>query len=138
MKEYVLDTSAILAFIENEDGAETVENLLMSSIEEGNKIFISAVTLIEIFYISVQEQGSETGEERLDLLGNLPLIQESLTPQFTKIIGKLKAYKSMSFADCCIAGLAKYKNAVLVHKDPEFEQLEENIEQLKLPYKKKK
>jgi len=115
MKKYVFDTSALLAFIENEEGAETVENLLTESIEGENEIFISPVTLIEIFYISVREQGSEIAEERLNLLGNLPLIQESLTPQFTKIIGGFKSSKSMSFADCCIAGLAKHKDAILVH-----------------------
>jgi hypothetical protein len=42
----------------------------------------------------------------------------------------------MSFADSCIAGLAKFKNAVLVHKDPEFEQIEEDVKQFKLKYKK--
>ncbi len=41
----------------------------------------------------------------------------------------------MSLADSCIAGLAKFKSAILVHKDPEFEQVEDIIDQLKLPYK---
>ncbi len=65
------------------------------------------------------------------------MTQESLTPQSAKTIGEFKSSKSMSFADCCIAGLAKHKDAILVHKDPEFEQIEEDIEQLRLPYKKK-
>ena len=113
MKKYVFDTSALLTFIENEEGIEIVEQLLKNAIEGENKIFISTVALIELFYISVREQGRKTAEERLDLLENIPLIQESLTSQFTKIIGNFKASKSMSFADCCIAGLAKHKNAVL-------------------------
>jgi predicted nucleic acid-binding protein len=41
----------------------------------------------------------------------------------------------VSLADACIAGLAKSKEAILVHKDPEFEQLDNEIAQLKLPYK---
>ncbi len=41
----------------------------------------------------------------------------------------------LSFADSCIAGLAKFKQAKLVHKDPEYEQIQNDIEQLKLPYK---
>ena|SRR3989337_2221798 len=137
MSEYVFDTSALLTFIENEEGADLVENLLMKSVDNRDKIFISTVTAIEIYYVSVQEQGKSVAEERLGLIENLPLIQESLIPSLTKIIGEIKAAKSMSFADCCIAGLAKHKSAILVHKDPEFEQIEDEIKQLKLPYKKK-
>ena len=109
----------------------------MKSVDNRDKIFISTVTAIEIYYVSVQEQGKSVAEERLGLIENLPLIQESLIPSLTKIIGEIKAAKSMSFADCCIAGLAKHKSAILVHKDPEFEQIEDEIKQLKLPYKKK-
>jgi len=138
MKEYVFDTSAILTYVENEEGIEIIENLLIKSIESENKIFISVVSLIELFYISVREQGRDIAEERITLLENIPLIQEPLTSRLTKIIGNFKAANSMSFADCCIAGLAKHKNAVLVHKDPEFEQVEKEINQLKLPYKKKR
>ena len=120
MKEYVFDTSALLTYIENEEGIETVESLLMKALNEENKIFISTVTMIEVFYISMQEQGRTVAEERLSLIEMLPLIQESLMPNITKTIGEMKAVKSMSFADCCIAGLSKSKKAILVHKDPEF------------------
>jgi hypothetical protein len=65
--------------------------------------------MIEVFYISMQEQGRTIAEERLSLIETLPLIQESLMPNITKTIGEMKAVKSMSFADCCIAGLSKSK-----------------------------
>ncbi|QTA82487.1 PIN domain-containing protein [Desulfonema limicola] len=138
MKKYIFDTSALLTFIENEEGVEIVEELLEKSIENENNIFISTISIIELYYISLREQGKDIAEERLTLIDNIPLIQESISNHLVKIIGNLKVYNSMSFADCCIAGLAKYKNAVLVHKDPEFESIENEIEQLKLPYKKKK
>ena len=137
MNKYVFDTSALLTFIEDEEGIEIVESLLIKSVEKEIEIFISAVTLIELFYISAREQSVEIAEQRLELLNSIPLKQEALKPQFTQMIGKLKASHSMSFADCCIAGLAKYKNAVLVHKDPEFEQVASEINLLTLPYKKK-
>ncbi|MFT5367452.1 MAG: putative nucleic acid-binding protein [Candidatus Latescibacterota bacterium] len=65
------------------------------------------------------------------------ILQEQVVSQLTQIIGEIKATKAMSFADCCIAGLAKFKKATLVHKDPEYEQIENEIQQLKLPYKQK-
>nr|VFJ89669.1 MAG: Predicted nucleic acid-binding protein, contains PIN domain [Candidatus Kentron sp. H]VFJ96333.1 MAG: Predicted nucleic acid-binding protein, contains PIN domain [Candidatus Kentron sp. H]VFK05203.1 MAG: Predicted nucleic acid-binding protein, contains PIN domain [Candidatus Kentron sp. H] len=136
MNKYVLDTSALLAFIEEEEGVETIDGLLEGASEKRNKIYISTVTAIEVFYISLRKQGKTVAEERLELLESLPLITESLTPDLCRTIGEIKATKPMSFADCCIAGLAKAKNAILVHKDPEFESVEDEIRQLKLPYKK--
>ena len=41
----------------------------------------------------------------------------------------------MSVADAWIAALAQEKGATLVHKDPEFEQIEDALEVLKRPYK---
>nr|VFK20994.1 MAG: hypothetical protein BECKLPF1236A_GA0070988_102847 [Candidatus Kentron sp. LPFa]VFK33748.1 MAG: hypothetical protein BECKLPF1236C_GA0070990_102228 [Candidatus Kentron sp. LPFa] len=70
------------------------------------------------------------------MLESLPLTQEPLTSDLCRTIGEIKATKPMSFADCCIAGLSKTKNAILVHKDPEFESVGDKIRQLKLPYKK--
>jgi predicted nucleic acid-binding protein len=136
MSNYVLDTSALLAYIENEEGADEVETLFVNALESTIEIFISTVTCIEVFYISLQEQGNVVAANRLKLIENLPLIQEPLNQQLTKIVGEIKASKAMSFADSCIAGLAKFKNAVLVHKDPEFEQIEEDVKQFKLKYKK--
>jgi predicted nucleic acid-binding protein len=136
MSNYVLDTSALLAYIENEEGADEVETLFVNALDSTIEIFISTVTCIEIFYISLQEQGDVVAANRLKLIENLPLTQEPLNQQLTKIVGEIKASKAMSFADSCIAGLAKFKNAVLVHKDPEFEQIEEDVKQFKLKYKK--
>jgi predicted nucleic acid-binding protein len=136
---YVFDTSALLAYIENEDGADIIENIILQVLNsEKDSIYISTVSMIETYYISIQEQGIKIAEERLRLIETLPFIQVSLTPNCTKIIGELKSAKSMSFADCCIAGLSKIKKAILVHKDPEFEQIENEVKQLKLPYKTKR
>jgi len=49
----------------------------------------------------------------------------------------LKAAYRLSFADAWIAATAIFYDATLVHKDPEFEQLEDKLKALKLPYKEK-
>jgi PIN domain nuclease of toxin-antitoxin system len=53
MSNYVLDTSALLAYIENEEGADEVETLFVNALDSTIEIFISTVTCIEIFYISL-------------------------------------------------------------------------------------
>jgi len=135
MSQYVLDTSALLAYIENEDGASEVERVLMETLDGHHTLFVSVVSYIEVFYISLREQGQRVATERLQLLNALPLQQELLKEQSIVPIGELKASHTMSLADCCIAGLAKQQQAILLHKDPEFEQLAHEIIQQKLPYK---
>ena len=137
MSRYVLDTSALLAYIENEDGVRDIERVLMETLDGQHTLYVSVVSCIEVFYISLQEQGQTVATERLQLLKNLPLVHEPLQENVVAIVGKIKASYLMSFADCCIAGLAKQKHAILIHKDPDFEQLEHEISQHKLPYKTK-
>ena len=137
MTQYILDTSAIIAYIENEEGNDQIESLLLQALEQQIRLLISIVSTIEVFYISTQEQGQEVALERLELIQTLPLEQFDVDSSLIQIIGELKATKFLSFADCCIAGLAKFMNAILIHKDPEFEQIEHEIQQLKLPYKQK-
>ena len=137
MNRYVLDTSALLTYIENEQGVEKVERILHEAIENKVVLFISIVSCIEIYYISWREQGKKVALERLELIDRLPFRQEKVEKQLIKIAGEIKAKNKISFADSCIAGLAKFRRAKLIHKDPEFEQLENEIEQIKLPYKQK-
>jgi predicted nucleic acid-binding protein len=137
MSTYVVDTSALLTYIESEAGAPIVEQLLLEAIEGQHTLYMSIVSGIEVFYISLREQGDTVASERLQLLKNLPVSQEPIQEDLLRVIGELKANHQLSFADCCIAGLAKQKAAILLHKDPEFEQLEHEIVQQQLPYKPK-
>ena len=52
MNQYVLDTSALLAYIENEDGTTAVEALLQEAIDDEAELYVSVVSCIEVFYIS--------------------------------------------------------------------------------------
>jgi uncharacterized protein len=137
MSRFVLDTSALLAYIENEPGSNEVEGLFTRSLDGEATLFVSSVSYIEVFYVSWREQGEEVAIERLELLNDLPLQQEPLAESLIEIVGEIKVKGAMSFADCCIAGLAKLKQATLVHKDPEYEQIANEIIQLQLPYKSK-
>ena len=53
---YLLDTSALLTLIEDEAGANRVEAVLREE-----KILLPWVVLLEVYYISLQEQGDAMG-----------------------------------------------------------------------------
>ena len=56
---YVLDTSAILTFTDGEDGANEIEKLLNSARAHQSQIEICSISLMELYYITVSEQGEE-------------------------------------------------------------------------------
>ena len=131
-KSFVLDTSALMAFIEKEEGAERVRDVLLNK-----SIIIPWLSILEIVYISQRELGEEEALTRYALLKKLN----------TKIIwdadealllnaARIKSTHSLSIADSVIAAIATQHNAILLHKDPEYEQLQGAVEMEVLPYKK--
>jgi predicted nucleic acid-binding protein len=133
---YVFDTSAFMTLFEDEDGADSVQNLLEQAKQGEIDILTSFVSFIEVFYIALREEGEETAKKRIRLMDMLPIkrVESSQESGFTA--GRLKAENRISFADTWVAATAIFYNAVLVHKVPEFEQLSKKIRLLQLPCKK--
>ena len=132
---YVLDSSALLAFIEEEQGADIVQNLLERGEAEEITLLVSFMSFMEVCYISLQERDESEAQERLRLMGALPILRVESTEALGVVASQLKVSYRISVADAWIAALARDRNAILVHKDPEFEQVEMEIKVLKLPYK---
>lgn len=122
-KTYLLDTSALFAFIEDEDGADRVEEILRSK-----KVILPFVVLMEIYYVSLQEQGEEAALQRYAQVKNLNAEGIDTVPESVLLrAGRFKAMHRVSFADALIASFAGERGAVLVHKDPEYLALKEEI-----------
>ena len=132
---YVFDTSAWLTLIEDEAGADVVESLLEKANAGSIEILVSFMSFMEVFYITLQERDIEEAQTRLSLMASLPIARAESTVSLSISAARLKAKHRMSVADAWIAALAQEKGATLVHKDPEFEQIEDALEVLKLPYK---
>ena len=132
---YVLDTSAWLTLIEDEGGAEIVQSLLEKAGAGSIKMFTSFMSFMEVFYITLQDRDIYEAKIRLNLMGSLPITRVESTEPLGLIASKLKAGHRLSVADAWIAALAEEKGSILVHKDPEFEQLEDTLSVQKLPYK---
>ena len=135
-ENYVLDSTAFLALFEDEPGAETVQKLLESAKKGEIVIFTSFVSFTEVFYITLQAKQEEEAKERIKLMNVLAMMRVESSQELGLIAGRLKSTYRLSFADTWIAATAIFYDAILVHKDPEFEQLKGKLEMLKLPYKK--
>lgn len=128
---YLLDTSAILTLLEDEDGAQRVETLLRQE-----DILLPFVVLLETYYITLQEQSEDIADRRYALLKQLPgnILWQVDEPTLLTA-GRLKAAHHLSLADALIAAFAMRHQAILVHKDPEMAALTESVQLETLPYK---
>ena len=130
---YVLDTSAILSYFLREEDSEKVVNLLNKSMNNEVRIFIPFPVVMELYYIVFRASGRNAAVERFATLKMLPVVIDlEISEQYLLIAGSLKAEYPISFADSLIAAYAKKQNATLVHKDPEYLSLDNEIVQQKL------
>jgi predicted nucleic acid-binding protein len=128
---YLLDTSAIMTLIEDEMGAEKVEQILREQ-----PVVITWMSLLEVAYITRQERGEVEAERRYALLKVLPVnLLWQLDEPTLLTAARLKANYRLSLADTIIAAYAIQQKAVILHKDPQFEALAGQVGLEALPYK---
>jgi predicted nucleic acid-binding protein len=133
----VLDTSALLALLNEEEGASIVEDVLRE--KRGRPmIYVSFMTFMECRYRIWKDQGRDAADEMLHALSLLPIIRIDVSDSLLLTASELKALHSISVADSWILATAIECNALLLHKDPEFDALSDRVAMKRLPYKKTK
>jgi predicted nucleic acid-binding protein len=134
---FVLDTSAILALWNEEEGASFVEKILRDK-PQNKIIFISFMTVMECRYRVWKDHGQSVADELIRSLGLLPITRVDVDDVLIMTASDLKARYKISVADSWIVATAIVHNATLVHKDPEFDALSDRVAMKTLPYKKTK
>ncbi len=130
-RPWLLDTSALLSFIEDETGADRVEQALKQP-----TTLVPWPVLLETHYISLQEEGQAEADRRIALIKQLKVeILCGMDESTLLTASKLKAEHRVSLADAIIAAFAIRRGAVLMHKDPEFDALTGLLPMEALPYK---
>jgi predicted nucleic acid-binding protein len=128
--EYVLDTSAILAYLYDEQGADEAELLIFGQ----DEVLIPFIALMEVEYKLLQElRDSNEVRERMATLANWPLEPVESDPAWRSAAARVKSQGKISVADAWVAALAVLRDAFLVHKDPEFDSVM-NLNHKRLPY----
>jgi predicted nucleic acid-binding protein len=130
-RPWLLDTSALLSFIEDEAGAERVEQAL----KEPTTI-VPWPVLLETHCISMQEAGQAEADRRIALIKQLDVeILLGMDEPTLLTAAKVKAEHRVSLADAIIVAFAVRRGAVLMHKDPELDALAGLLPLETLPYK---
>ena len=122
----MLDACSLIAFLNSEEGADKVEDLLRRAKREELNLYMNRLNVLEIYYGVYREDGEEVAEETLSKIQRLPIIiVNELSDSVFKEAGKLKATYKVSLADSIVAAEAKIRDANLVTADHhDFDLLE--------------
>ena len=135
MSRYLLDTSALLTLRDDEPGADRVAALLSQARTEQVRCLGCFISLMEVFYRVWRDEGETAGRLAYEQCLVLPIHWIHESPELLIKAAQTKAAYPLALADAWIAACAILENAILIHKDPEFQSVD--IAQEALPFKSK-
>jgi predicted nucleic acid-binding protein len=127
MATKILDSYALMAFFEDEPGADTVRSLILKGEEGGINLVMSVVNLGEVWYSIARTNSPETADQYIGEIKGMSIEIVDVDWQLTRQAALFKTHGNISYADCFAAALAKNRKAELVTGDKEFKTLEGEI-----------
>jgi len=127
MKRYVLDSYAMIAYFEDEPGADRVAQVLKQLVRGKAKGFMSVVNWGEVYYNTMREQGVSEAEKVILQLDKFPIQIVDVNKDLAYEAAKLKGEFRIAYADCFAAALSVKLKANLITGDPDFKKLRERI-----------
>ena len=107
MKRYVLDSYAMIAYFEDEPGADRVAQVLRQLVKGKAKGFMSVVNWGEVYYNTMREQGVDEAEKVILQLDKFPIQMVEVNKDFAYDAAKLKGKYRIAYADCFAAALMR-------------------------------
>jgi len=116
--EYVLDSYALVAYLQDEAIAGRVEASLDQAAQSGAVVHMSLINLGEIATLIERRHGAARCNKALNELAAFPIEFEEVT------LSRVMARHAVSFADAFAVALAQELDASVVTGDPEFRRVE--------------
>jgi ribonuclease VapC len=121
---YVLDSFALLAYLEGEVGAPRITELLELAGAEAHTLYMSLMNMGEVLYVTEREMGLVQAQRVLATIDQLPLEIVPVSRPAVLAAAHVKAHYPVSYADAFAVVTARDLEAVLVTGDPELESVE--------------
>jgi len=117
-RRFVFDSYAVLALVEDEPGAQVVAEIVA---DEAAELYLSAISLGEVYYIIFRRQGEAAAEEvvRGVMQEDSLTVVEASWPR-VKDAARIKGGGGLSYADAFVLGLSLELGAPVVTGDPEI------------------
>jgi len=121
----VLDSYALIGYLENEPFAGRIEKYLKQARRAEASLYLHAIHLGEVYYIMLREQGQNAADLAYARIKAFPLtFIDKIDEELLLKAASLKAGYPISHADSFAAALAKIHNCALLTGDPELKVLE--------------
>ncbi|MEO6726182.1 MAG: type II toxin-antitoxin system VapC family toxin [Blastocatellia bacterium] len=127
-KAIVLDSWAIVAYLDDEAASEQVADLIADANEDGTPLLMSVVSLGEVWHLIARGTSAAEADRSLTDIQQLGIKTVEADWQLAREAAGLKARYGVSYTDGFAAALAKQMKAHLATGDPEFAQLEKEIQ----------
>ena len=127
MAAKVLDSYALMAFFEDEPGADFVRGLILKAEESGTDLLMSVVNLGEVLYSIARSTSSEIADQYIREVQGMAIEIVDVDWQLTRQAAAFKVNGNISYGDCFAAALASNHKAELITGDKEFRALEGEI-----------
>jgi predicted nucleic acid-binding protein len=120
---YVLDSFALLAYLEGEAGMPRVRSVLESAAARRHPVYLSLINLGEVLYITERERGLVAARRTLAAVDQLPVEIVGVSRATVLAAAHIKAHFSISYADTFAVVTAQDHDGAVMTGDPEFEPL---------------
>ena len=122
---FVLDSYALIGYLENEPFADRIERYLRQAQKAQTILFLHAIHLGEVYYITLREQGEKQASLAYARIKAFPLtFINTIDEELLIEAASLKAVYPISYADSFAAAMSKIYNCALLTGDPEMRSLE--------------
>jgi len=119
----VLDSSALLRFLDGEAGSAYVERLLLRCASGEVDLLIAAVNWGEVIYAIVRRKGAQAAHELINRLSSLRLTVVPCDAMGAQEAAFFKERFKVPYADAFAGSLALRESALLVTADFDFKTL---------------
>lgn len=123
----VLDTHALMIYLEKGPDYEKVRDIRAAASESGKSCLMTYVNWGEILYQVYRARGSRQADHVMDVVATFPIELVEVDGDLARQAAVYKATKKMSYADCFSAALAKLRKAELVTGNKEFKEVANEI-----------
>ena len=125
---FVLDSFALLAYLEGETGMGQVRAILQKAKDRKCRVITSIINLGEMAYITEREQGISKAQAALRLIEQLPIEVQSASDEAVFRAAHIKANYPVPSADAFAISLAQALEGTVLTSDPEFKSVEKIIQ----------
>jgi len=124
-QQRLLDSYALLAYLNKEKNFQKVQKCLSDAQASGRPLLMNEINIGETYYILCRKRSQDKAVFFLDtVLPGLPILP--LTNAFEDVMAaaRIKSEVPISFADCFAVATARRENVIVLTGDPEFKKVE--------------